>query len=86
MDRTAITLAVLASLPVSQTELARRALVAIYTTADEIAEIDLTPGQYREHLRILAGRRMRADGLDPAAMSEVFLRVVNELSGRHGAA
>jgi hypothetical protein len=81
VDRTAVALAVLSRLPVTQTETAKRVLSAAFAVHDEIDEIDLTPGQYREHLRILTARRMRADGLDPTAMCELFLRVVNELSG-----
>lgn len=84
MDRTALTLAILAGLPVPQTETAKRVLAAVYATADEIQEIDLTPGQYREHLRILAARRMRDDGLSAAEMSEIFNRVVNTICREHG--
>lgn len=84
MNRTALTLAILARLPVTQTETAKRVLAAVYDTAGEIQEIDLTPGQYREHLRILAAKRLRDEGIDAAVVSEVFIRTINAICGSMG--
>ena len=68
----------------TQTETAKPVLAAVYATADELQEIDLTPGQYREHLRILAARRLKVEGIDAAVVREVFIRTINAICGSMG--